>query len=324
MAQCSGNGTFVFVGDTGTRQVFWAAARKIEGNSKWVFTQQAKHPYEHKDLTYVNEGVKLKFIWDPFLNGSSLAAELRAFKERLEPPKLDLRTGTYTRGPKWKDSRTIFIGGGHWHARHLGSDAVAQFKRTVDNITALAYPKDTMLGWKSLAPYGSEGVSDQILFAPVLEPRYDVLSPSREATISPAKILEMNGYLQQMSADSRLTIPWSFTNMVKNQTDAYGDSGLHVYANVASKMADVLLNLRCNGKVVAQQDDVPRDRTCCTRYRPEKWTLLLCQLVPGWVLLASFWRMWRPTSGAQVRGQKLQFGKAKLVEVYSLKTNLHC
>jgi hypothetical protein len=171
----------------------------------------------------------------------------------------------------------MLVGGGHWHARHLGADSVSRFKRAVDNITAAAYPEGTVLSAKSLQPTGSEGVGDQIFFAPVLEPLYDRLSPAREATIVPHKINEMNNYLQHMSSQDRLIVPWSYAIMTRNRVEAYGESGLHVIANVASRMADVFLNLRCNGKA-AQRHDVPRDRTCCTRTWTASWVTHACRL----------------------------------------------
>ncbi|KAF2652926.1 Cas1p-domain-containing protein, partial [Lophiostoma macrostomum CBS 122681] len=289
IADCSGTGRIVFVGDTLVRQLFWATARKIEGDSRWVFNEQAKHPGTHNDLSYDAGGVKLRFIWDPWLNSSALAAELKTFKTRLEPPKLDLSTGTYARSARLKETSLMLIGGGHWHARHLGGDSVARFKHAVDNITASAYPEGLVRGAKILRPSGSEGVGDQIFVAPVLEPLYSRLSPAREATIAPQKINDMNEYLHHMSSQGRLTVPWSYANMTRNHSGAYGESGLHVIANVAGRMANVVLNVRCNGKAT-QRDDVLRDRTCCTSSWTANWVTYVCRLVLGLFTLFDIWK----------------------------------
>ena len=69
--------------------------------------------------------------------------------------------------------------------------------------------------------------------------------------------------------------------MTSGQPEAYSESGLHVVENVAARMADVLLNLRCNAKS-ARRDGYPYNRTCCNDYNPLNWvqiTLLIFALV---------------------------------------------
>jgi hypothetical protein len=103
-----------------------------------------------------------------------------------------------------------------------------------------------------------------LLLAPIQVPWYQDLSPSREETITPEKVDQMNDYLQQVSAHSKADILWSYSLMTWNQPGSYEESGLHVVSNVAHRKADILLNSRCNAD--ATMKSYPFDGTCCSNY----------------------------------------------------------
>ncbi|OCK84262.1 Cas1p-domain-containing protein [Lepidopterella palustris CBS 459.81] len=288
IARCAGKGKILFVGDSTVRQIFWAMAKKID--PYYVEYERAK-PDEHVDIMFARGGVTLKFLWDPFLNSSSLFEELRAYRKVVDPLTVSEKpVGGQGSGSGTGNQRStiIFIGGGLWHARHIQVGALKHFKDAVDNIAYAAYSSATTGGVRTLPLSGEDGIGDRILFGPVLEPLYDTLSPARAATIVPEKINEMNQYLEQLSTRQGLNVLWSYSNMTsKRHREAYGESGIHVIANVASRMADVVLNLRCNAKA-AHQDGYPYNRTCCNDYRPFNWIqvfVLLCSLV-GFPVLA--------------------------------------
>lgn len=270
IANCNEDGQILFVGDTGTRQVFWAAARKIEGKSMWVFNKQAERD-THGDIEYSTEGANLKFIWDPWLNSTALKEELRMFRERNEPLAYQRGQGLKTlskTSAKSKRSVIIFVGAGLFHARHLGEEYLTQFQQSVDTVAAAA-----KLGLEKKRAIGRDQLGDQIFFAPVIEPLFDRLSPSREVTIMPHKIRAMNEYLEGLSSRG-LNVPWSYHNMTNKWPKMVGESGIHVNARIASKMADIVLNYRCNAKSV-QQKGYPFDRTCCSAYQRPSWIQIL-------------------------------------------------
>jgi hypothetical protein len=62
--------------------------------------------------------------------------------------------------------------------------------------------------------------------------------------------------------------------MTRSWPELVGDSGMHVNTRVADKMADVLLNFRCNAKI-AQIQGYPLDKTCCSTYRRLSWVQIL-------------------------------------------------
>lgn len=59
----------VFIGDSVTRQIFWAFAKKLN-----VREQDDKH----SNIVVDAHGLKVEFIWDPYLNTSNLDREVSA------------------------------------------------------------------------------------------------------------------------------------------------------------------------------------------------------------------------------------------------------
>jgi hypothetical protein len=270
IASCSEGGQILFVGDTGTRQVFWATARKIAEKRDFQQSRQSSTD-QHDDLYISAEGVDLQFLWDPWLNSTTLGTRLTMFEKQNAPPLDEKSVMTTDKRPEPGLKLTlIFIGGGLWHARHLGNDGLARFKRDVDRISAAAHSASPV---NKLQAGRNVGIDDQIVFAPVFEPLYDRLSPSREGTIIPSMIEAMDEYLAEQSKQG-LNVPWAYRNMTKNWPELVGNSGMHVDARVADKMADVLLNFRCNAKA-AQKEGFPFDQTCCSAYRRLNWVQIL-------------------------------------------------
>jgi hypothetical protein len=228
---------------------------------------------QNRDI-YISAGeINLKFMWDPWLNSTMLEQELRLFEQR-NGPQLDESNETLPKRPKTSRRTTlIFVGGGLWHARHLGNDGLTRFKHDVDKIAAAASSASALV---NLQPRGAEGIDDQVVFAPVFEPLYDVLSPSRETTIMPSTVEAMNKYLEEKSRQG-LNVPWTYRNMTKNWDELVGDSGMHVNSRVADKMADILLNFRCNAKA-AQNQGYRFDKTCCSAYRQLNWVQILAAI----------------------------------------------
>jgi len=267
IARCNEDGKILFVGDSVVRQVFWASARKIEGERGWVFEQRAK-PDTHGDLEFEVDGARLKFLWDPWLNGSALHEELRAFRRQRERSGQGKNYAVQTEEEMGANrSVVMLVGGGLSHARHHDTNAVELFKHSVDSIISTAYGDSSPANIRTAPTTSDDGVGVEIFFSPVIEPIYDMLSPAREVMITPNKIDAMNRYLGEQSSKMSLNVIWSYTNMTNGQPERYQESGLHVVESVANDMADVFLNLRCNAKA-AKREGFPYNRTCCSAYRP--------------------------------------------------------
>jgi hypothetical protein len=253
----------LFVGDTTVRQVFWATARKLDGG--WVSDRQQELD-KHEDLHLEKDGARLSFLWDPFLNGTSFRGELKAYMDRNKPENSAEDKKLHPSDGK-RRSVLLFIGGGLWHARHLGDEYLPAFNHVVDRIAAvMSTTHDRLTSPGNIRAHGTDGVDDQIFFAPVPDPIVDRLSPSREITITQNKIWAMNDHLQVWS-NRGLNVPWVYRDMTANWPEMVGESGLHVTDRIATQMADVVLNYRCNAKA-AQKNGYPFSRTCCSAYRP--------------------------------------------------------
>jgi hypothetical protein len=257
--ECFQKRRLVFIGDSTTRQMFWAVAKKMDiGETEEDVTERLDQNQKHKDLEFISDGVKVQFIWDPWLNSTGLERELRMF--RADPS----REAESTLG---ESAGLILLGApGLWHARHGQENFFKDFKESVDAVIPYMDhgPEEYTISPASRPPASQPQSPNLLLLAPVQVPRYQSLSPSREETITPAKIDQMNDYLQQVSAYSEADVVWSYSLMTWSGGDEYEESGLHVVENVAHRKADVLLNLRCNAASASK--GYPFDRTCCSNY----------------------------------------------------------
>ncbi|KAL8943893.1 MAG: hypothetical protein Q9216_000787 [Gyalolechia sp. 2 TL-2023] len=247
----------VYIGDSTTRQLFWATAKKLNMTAA---DEEMRGAAKHEDLTFEEGDVMLDFIWDPFLNSSSLRGELLSYSNE------GLRDSTDTFGK----AGLIIVGGGLWYARNFGSDCQDQFKESIDYLAPL-------LGFKRGAAailYSPPGIRRQgeghhVYVTPVQIPLYDVLSPLRASSMTPAKIDPMNEYLYDASKTKGIKVVWSHSLMTWESGYAYEESGLHVIESVSSRRVDVLLNMRCNAELSLSQG-YPFDKTCCSAYERKR------------------------------------------------------
>ncbi|KAI0128456.1 10 TM acyl transferase domain found in Cas1p-domain-containing protein [Xylariales sp. AK1849] len=259
---CLGGRRVVFAGDSTIRQIYWAAATRLDHERAHVavldvFVENTKH----RDIFFEANGVKLEFIWDPWLNSSRLATELARFQTQETFVDVGIVKS------KDEESAALLILGspGLWAARHGADDYLNIFKRGIDDIkthlnsslddTLIAPTVDTRRNY-DLAP-------NQILLAPVQVPWYDSLSPGRADTITPERVDKMNGYLADFSPDERSHVMWTYNRMTEGNWKAFEETGIHVVDRVAERKIDVALNARCNAPVGARY---PHKQTCCMMY----------------------------------------------------------
>lgn len=237
IADCIGGKQIRFIGDSTIRQIFWATARRLNRIDADMASLNAAN---HSDMTYMAKGVRLEFIWDPFLN----------------------RTQSFPAS----ETSMVLLGGGLWFAKHIENGWLTQYRSAMERIikvfSEIRSENGTRKEHADLRPFKT---SLNLFVAPVQEPCYDLLSPARRAWITPDKVHEMNAYLGHLSKSLGTPVLWSYAPMTQEKT-AYNGDGLHVSEAVADRRADVLLNLECNAQL-AQQGIYPNDGTCCSRYR---------------------------------------------------------
>ncbi|KAK2762200.1 hypothetical protein FQN54_001209 [Arachnomyces sp. PD_36] len=247
LSSCLRHKKILFVGDSTVRQIFWAAARKLDRDGA---TREMFRANKHSDFTFERNQAVLEFVWDPFLNSSKLDHELAVLK--------DGRGVVTARGEFMLQRSMMVIGGGLWHARNFDDDYFDVFKGNLDHIVEEA---ESITKQHLIPPSLREEWQNPVLFAPVQVPNYEHLSPARSMTLLPSRIQRMNDYLTELSRDRGIEVVQSFNAMTQNQPYTYGESGLHVVENVADRRADILLNMRCNDE--PSMDRYPYGKTCC-------------------------------------------------------------
>ncbi|KAI4105693.1 MAG: hypothetical protein L6R37_002592 [Teloschistes peruensis] len=234
---CLAGQNILYIGDSTARQLFWATAKKLNATAA---DEEMRGADRHNGLTFEGEGVMVEFIWDPFLNSSSLRREVLSHA--------DVRTHKHDKADQ--AAGLITIGAGLWYARHFESDWLDRFRSSVDGLAPLLSVKNEAES-AIPSPFSSMIRSGALhaYLAPVQVPLYDVLSPSRASTMTPEKINPMNEYLYNVSQNSGVKVIWSQLLMTRNHEFAYEESGLHVVESVASRRVDVVLNMRCNAEL---------------------------------------------------------------------------
>jgi hypothetical protein len=243
----------LLIGDSTIRQIFWAIARRL-GNERareGMLTKSEDHM--HENIEFVSNNVRLQFIWDPWLNSTSLSKELVQFE------RLSLST-VMNLGQLNGNSALVLIGvPGLWYAKYGSDRYLEDFEKAISSIITTApsaraeatidgYPRENML-----------------LFAPIQEPMYSLLSPSRAISVTPTKIDKMQETLRNVSTLSRAKVLWSYSLMTSDIPELYDNTGLHVLETVADRKANVLLNLYCNPST--RKGSNLYDRSCCNAYR---------------------------------------------------------
>ena len=255
ISTCLKSRRLVFAGDSLTRQIFWATTKKLD------IVEQPEE--QHNNLSFDSTGVTIEFFWDPYLNSSSLQYELSV-------------TNDWTSNDATVYSPAVLlIGGGLWYARYMGVDYFEHYKHSVERIAQVMSQHDP--GYFHSLEVGSTfgpNTEDSItVLAPILTPLYDSLSPARAHSLTPARIDAMNAHLQRLFHGRKVPIAWSFASMTAKDARSHQPDGLHVIESAASRMADVLLNIRCNA--VLRKESIksyPMDKTCCNSYQQPNWT----------------------------------------------------
>ncbi|KAA8568343.1 hypothetical protein MFRU_029g00640 [Monilinia fructicola] len=319
--ECFKERRLVFIGDSTTRQIFWAVAKKMDQErAEEEITEHLDMEEKHKDLEFNSSGVRVQFIWDPYLNSTGLDRELKKFDANpTEDSKMDESAGLILLGSP-----------GLWYARHGQENFFKDFRDSIEHVIPFMDHDggEHALRAASSQPFPSRRKSPNfLLLAPVQVPWYQALSPSREETITPEKIDQMNDYLQQVSAHSEADVVWSFSLMTWGGRGEYEESGLHVVDNVAHRKADVLLNLRCNADAVER--GYPYERTCCNNYRQPnaiQWLLILVGMIllPCIFLLRRkhFLRVGRLLPQSEVLGALMTLALAVCYCYYADRTQL--
>ncbi|KAK9468045.1 10 TM acyl transferase domain found in Cas1p-domain-containing protein [Lipomyces arxii] len=224
--QCLREQHVLFAGDSTVRQLFWQTVMTLDPSV-------SETTEKHSDIRFVKDELSVEFLWDPYLNSTALR-RVSACGQDAELP-----------------NAYVVLGGGLWFARYLGDNGVNVWKEHTDRIveTVKACPQYYSL------PF----------ILPVTVPEYTKLNVERSGTILKSEIEYMNNYLKWISQQSGIIVPSAINDMMTKSMYASDESGIHSTQNVAKAKADLLLNMRCNQKLM-DLNGYPYDKTCCYRY----------------------------------------------------------
>ncbi|CED85036.1 O-acetyltransferase [Phaffia rhodozyma] len=286
--QCAQSRRIVFIGDSVTRQLFYAMAKSSDSG---VPDEPKDSEEKHKDVSLHSRphDITFDFYWDPFLNSSHT-------QTLLSTPHTVVPTYTPSHPPP---PALLVLGSGLWYLRNPSSGGLAGWESRIDQVFGMI---------SSSRAHGPNSLlADEIVFLPVQMPVVSKLSPSRAENLLPSDIDTMNSDLavrlspsstfmfhptspkhppssSSSSSSSSSTVkdrgplppislPLAFNSILApSQTT----DGLHFSPKILKTQINLLWNLRCND-VVSKK--FPMDKTCCKRYPSVGWlqglTLLL-------------------------------------------------
>jgi hypothetical protein len=236
---CIGNKRIVVVGDSGVRQIFFAMVRKLDPEDVDDLGNMAP---KKGNIRYKSRStdVELQFIWDPFLNTSSLYQELDILSTAQSSQSSQSSQSMPNKSRPASD--IIVIGGGMHFARQFDANAADRYESAIESI--VLHSRESQAD--STTWLFKERT--EVFLLPVEEPVYSLLSPARQRAIQPEEIEDMNDRLHKLPVDVPIKVPWNFQSMSMGRRIAFGESGMHVVASIVNHRADVLLNLHCNAK----------------------------------------------------------------------------
>lgn len=238
IATCFANRRILFAGDSTIRQVFWGAAKTLDPDV------DQSNAVKHSNIVVEKNGVKVEFLWDPFLNSSRVRKELSAFADEKY----------FARDPN--RPALMLMGTGLWYSRFENINGMKKWRDSIDEVVGnMRYGRTTT----------DLTHQDLLLLAPVPIPSFSKLNEERRKTITPELVGEMNQYLQQLSDIHGIDVVWALNQLTQELPQTYESSGIHLTEPMTTKQAEILLNLRCNAQLPPKY---PYDKTCCTKYEP--------------------------------------------------------
>lgn len=279
ITRCLRSQRIVFVGDSTVRDIFWAAAKKL--NHRAAVEEEAV-AQKHQSQTFTQADIVVDFIWDPYLNSTELHKQLLTYQNSWDPNGESLDTE--------ETPAILLIGGGLWHMRHLGEAFLTEYKASMENVLRHEAPGGSPR-WGSLFDSHrreTEHSNNLMAIAPVQHPSYESLSPLAKENVTPDKVNEVNDYLQAVSSSNQASVALGYQSMTAAPKLGLKEDGLHVNENIVNRELDILLNLRCNARLLRSKM-YPMDKTCCGIYAPPNWVqsiLMISSL--GFLLCAIF------------------------------------
>ncbi|OHE92782.1 Cas1p-like protein [Colletotrichum orchidophilum] len=270
---CFSGRHLVIVGDSTLRQLYFAAMTRLDHRvADKAILDFAVSENKHQNLAKEVKGVKLEFIWDPWLNSTSLHSQLARFRDR--PGSADYEKLVRQEG---RESPALIVLGtpGIWAARQGGDRYLELFREGINVLMPYLHKSidELMVYPQSSSQSAFTELSNHVLVAPVPVPAYGMLTTSRARAITPKRIGAMNWNLEHLGPDEQSHIAWGYNGMTEDHDDAMLEDGIHSVDIVIERKLDVVLNAHCNAGLIRR--GYANQVTCCVPYPPLRRIQLL-------------------------------------------------
>lgn len=254
-----------FLGDSTARQLFWAVARHLDHERA---TNTSAGIAKHTNISFAAGGAEIVFIWDPFLNETSIANSTRVTHATEHHYRPDV----------------LVIGAGLWHVKHLNDSYPP---RLTEAVTKTSVSQRSELHMNRTTSHRLE-----TLFLPLTISDQINTSHNGSQSLTRERIMAANDAVLGTSTSGDHKVLQSYFTMVKDKPSAFMTDGIHVQEKIASIQAQVLLNYMCNDII-----DISWKQSqsyCCSPYmvpHPVQKAILLgggCLIM--YQLLASLFR----------------------------------
>ncbi|GKT43682.1 putative O-acetyltransferase SAT14 [Colletotrichum spaethianum] len=266
VSSCFKDRHLIIVGDSTMRQIYFAAMTRLDHHvAERAILDFAVSVDKHQNLSKEVEGVKLEFVWDPWLNSTGLFNQLARFRER--PGSADYERLVRQEG---RDSPALIVVGtsGLWAARQGGDRYLELFREGINVLLPYLHKSidASMVLPKSKSQPAFDELSNHVLVAPVPIPAYDKLTSSRARAMTPERIGAMNWNLEHLEQSEQSHIVWGYHAMTEGYGNALLDDGIHAVDIIAERKLDVILNAHCNAGLIRR--GYANQITCCVPYPP--------------------------------------------------------
>ncbi|KAK1721791.1 Cas1p-like protein [Colletotrichum lupini] len=273
VSDCFAGRHLVIMGDSTMRQLYFAAMTRLDHHvAEKAILDFAVSDDKHQNLTMDVEGVRLEFIWDPWLNSTSLHSQLARFRDR--PGSADYEKLVRQEG---RGSPALIVLGtpGLWAARQGGDRYLELFREGINVLMPYLHKSidELMVYPQSNSQSAFAELSNHVLMAPVPVPAYDMLTASRARAITPRRIDAMNWNLDHLELNEKSHIARAYNSMTEGHDDAMLEDGIHSVDIVAERKLDVVLNAHCNAGLIRR--GYANQITCCVPYSPLRRIQLL-------------------------------------------------
>ncbi|KIV87057.1 hypothetical protein PV11_02628 [Exophiala sideris] len=256
--RCLSTRSLTFLGDSTARQLFWAIAKQLD----FERTINASAITEkHTNITFAAEGADIVFIWDPFLNETSISNGSRVtntIRSKFTPDVVAIASGMSTTNSfrsKYKCD-VLVIGAGLWHVKYFNDSYLPHLREGIGS-KSISRSSSPELNWTV-----NHGLETILLPIAISDKASGDLS--RSQTLTQERITAANAAIVGAGTSLSHKVLLGNLNMVDKMPSAFMADGIHLQDRIASTQAQVLLNYMCNDII-----DMPRKQSqayCCSAY----------------------------------------------------------